>query len=149
MSGPNFTELLGSATLGSIEKPKPLPQGSYVAIIKKSEYDKSSKKQTPFVRFHMDIVQAMEDVDEAALEAYGDVSGKSIRTDFYLTEGALFQLQDFILYHIGLDLTGQTLEQAIPECVNQQVGVRIEHEASQDGQNFYARVKETFNPEDA
>lgn len=147
MSGPDFTQLLDN-NLGEIEKPKPMPQGSYVAIIKKSEFDKSSKKQTPFVRYHLELVQALDDVDEEDLQEFGEVAGKTTRVDFYLTEGALFQLQDFLLYHVGLDMEGKPLKEAIPEAINQQVGVRIKHEHSEDGQNTYARVDGTFNPEE-
>lgn len=148
MSGPDFTELLSTSKLGEIEKPKPLPPGSYVALVKRQEYDKSSKKQTPLARFYLEVQSAMEDVDAEALAAFGDVKGKTLKHDLYITESSLFMLQDFVLNHIGLDLEGKSLEEAIPECVNQLVGVRVKNEIAQDGETTYATLEGTFNPED-
>ena len=150
MSGPNFSEILSSAKLGEIEKPKPMPIGSYEANIVKIEFDKSSQKKTPLVRFHFSIVQALEDVSEDDLEEFGDVVGKKAKTDFYLTDAALHMLQDFILYHVGLDIEGTSLEEAIPQCQNNVVGIRIKHEISQrDNETVFAVVDATFSMEDA
>ncbi len=148
MSGLNFTELLQAATLGEIEKPKPVPVGSYETKIEKVEFDESSQKKTPLVRFWHEILQPLDDVSEEDLEAYGSVVGKKIKTDFYLTEAALHMLQDYILNHVGLDLSGTTLEQAIPQCVQNAVGIRIKHEISQrDGETIFAVIDSTFNVE--
>lgn len=150
MSGPDFTEILKGNTLGEIEKPKPLPVGSYIAKINGSNYDKTkSEKKTPFVRFGLEIVNALSDVNARDLEEFGDVAGKKKHVDFYLTDAALHMLQDFLLVHVGLEAEGMTLEIAIPEAQNNLVGIYIEHEvSSQDNETVYARVGRTFNPDD-
>lgn len=150
MSGPNFSEILQNATLGEIEKPKPIPIGGYEAKITKIEFDESSKKKTPFARFHFEIVQALEDVDEDDLEEFGEVAGKKTKTDFYLTEAALHMLQEFILYHVGLDVEGTSLEEAIPQCQNNVVGIRMGHQISEkDNETVFANVTATFSLEEA
>lgn len=150
MSGPDFTEILQGATLGEIEKPKPLPVGSYVAKIIGSSYDKAkNENKTPFVRFNLEVVNALSDVDEGDLEAFGEIAGKKTKVDLYLTDAALHMLQDFLLVHVGLEAEGMSLEIAIPEAQNNLVGIYIEHEVSkQDNETIFARVGRTFNPDD-
>lgn len=144
----NFANILQNATLGEIEKPKPLPVGSYVALIKQVEYGETTgEKKTPFARVNMEIVSPLSDVNEADLEEFGSVTGKKFKTDFYLTEDALFRLQDFVLEHVGLDMRGMNLDQALPQIVNNQVGIKIKHEVSKrDNTTIFAVVDATFNP---
>lgn len=143
----NFSQLLQNATLGEIEKPKPLPVGSYATIIKQIEQGESpGEKKTPYVRINAEIVAPLGDVNEADLETFGSVSGKKVKVDFYITEDSLFRLQDFILEHVGLELRGMNLDQAIGQLVNHQVGMKIKHEISKkDNQTIFAVVDGTFN----
>ena len=147
MTNPNFTAILQNAKLGEIEKPKPLPAGSYAALVKSIEQvETKGEKQTGYIRVNMEIVAPLGDVNEVDLEEFGNPSGKKIRTDFYITDDAIYRLQDFILEHIGLDMAGMSLEQAIPQMVNNQVGVKITQEISKkDPSVIYAVVSSTFN----
>ncbi len=148
MAAPKFSDILKNATIGSIEKPKPYPEGSYVALIAGIEYGETkSEKKTPYARLNLKLVQALSDVKPEELAAYGDIAGKSVRLDFYLTEDALFRLQDFILEDMGLDMKGQTLDQALPQIINNQVGIHIKHTFDEkDPSKIYTNVDKTFKP---
>ena len=139
---PNFGSILDRAP-SEIEKPKPLPQGSYITqIVGQPRFDKSSKKQTEFVEFTHKLLQAQDDVDEDELKALGGVKDKVMKNTFYLTESAAWRLKEF-LEHCGIE-EGDSLREMIEETPGKQVGVFINHEASQDGTSVFARVGKTF-----
>lgn len=148
MSTSPFASILAGATLGSIEKPKPLPAGGYIAVVKNVEFGESKgEKKTPYARVNFELLQALDDVDQAELEAAGGINGKKVRTDFYLTDASLFRFQDFILKDCALELNGMTLDQAIPQLTNQTCGVRIKQEIStKNAEDIFAIVDGTFNP---
>jgi len=152
MAKPNFAEILKGAKLGEIEKPKPLPIGSYQAMIKTIEYGETmGDKKTPYVRFNVETVQHMDDVNEVDIENAGGAEklrGKKLRVDFFLTPDAMYRLQDFVIEHVGLDsLKGVDLDQAIPQLVNNLVGIKVKHRPDKnDPEMLYAEVERTFNP---
>jgi hypothetical protein len=118
-----------------------MPVGTYLCVVQGlPRFDKSSKKQTDFVEFTLQPIQAAEDVDQEALAEMGGL--RSIRHTFYITEDAAWRLKEF-LDHCGIDLDGKSLRQGIDETPNSQVLVSLSHEASQDGTAKYARVAST------
>lgn len=130
-----------------VERPKPLPAGTYDAIVKGlPEYGESSQKKTPFCRFTLAMQAAGEDVDAEELESIGGLEGKSLKSTYYTTPDALFRLTDF-LEHCGIDLDGKTIRQAIDETPNCSVKAVITHRASEDGQQIFAEVKRTMKAE--
>lgn len=147
MSGPNFQTLLDESP-EEVVRPEPLPTGSYTAIVKMPRYDKSTKKQTPFVEFPLQVAAAGADVDDEALaDALGDakLSDKEQRVTFYLTDDAIYRLDEFH-EHCGLDLSdGQTRKARNEACVNQEVGIVVKHTTSDDGQRIFANVARTFS----
>ena len=139
---PNFGSILDRAP-SEIEKPKPLPQGSYITqIVGQPRFDKSTKKQTEYVEFTHKLLAAQEDVDEDELKALGGVKDKVMKNTFYLTESAAWRLKEF-LEHCGID-EADSLREMIEETPGKQVGIFINHEASQDGTSVFARVGKTF-----
>lgn len=153
MANPNFGALLDRAPT-EIERPKPMPVGSYITIIQGTpRYDKSAKKQTEFVEFTHKFVSAGDDVDADELkEALTSPSGETkalnevtMKNTFYLTENSLWRLKDF-LEHCGFDVNNPeaSLRKMIEETTNSEVGVVVRHEASQDGQSIFARIDKTF-----
>jgi len=141
---PSFASLLD--TPGSeIERPKPLPVGTYVCMVQGlPRFDKSSKKQTDFVEFTLKLLEAGEDVDADELKAMGGLIDKTIKDTYYITESALWRLKEF-LTNCGLDADDDTsLRELIEEAPGKQVGVVIKHEASQDGTSVFARVAKTI-----
>lgn len=144
MSNPNFAALLDEAPT-EINRPKPLPQGTYLCTVTGWETGESSKKKTPFVRFSLLVIAADDDVDAEELEASGGFEGKTLRTDYYITADAVYRLDEFH-EHCGLDITDEvSRKMRNDEVVNTQVKVYVKHRASADGESVYAEVGRTLS----
>jgi len=142
---PNFGALLDTAP-SDVERPKPMPEGSYLWVVQGlPETGKSSKKQTEFVAFNLKALQAGPDVDADELEEMGGIENKTTKATFYLTEGSLYRLKEF-LAHCGIE-EGASLRAMIEEAMNCQVGGYIRHEASNDGESIFGRLGKTFPAE--
>ena len=127
-----------------VERPKPLPAGTYDAIVKGlPEFGESSQKKTPFCRFTYVMQSAGEDVDEDELTAIGGLEGKTIRDTYYTTPDAIFRLTE-TMERMGVDPTDKTVRQMIDETPNASIRVVIGHRASEDGQQIFAEVKRTM-----
>jgi len=138
---PNFGALLDKPA-SDVERPKPLPQGSYHCVVKGlPRFDKSSKKFTEFVEFTLQPTAAGEDVDEEDLAAMGGITNKTIRATYYITEDALWRLKDF-LSHCGIEEDG-SLRNMIDQTPNCEVIAFIKHRASEDGQSVFAELAKT------
>lgn len=125
-----------------IERPKPLPVGTYVCVVKGlPRYDKSSKKLTDFVEFTLQPLQAGDDVDQEALQEMGGFVNKTLRATFYITEDAAWRLKKF-LSDLGHDVDDEktSLRQMISESAGLQVVVTVTHTSSDDGSAVYANV---------
>ena len=140
----SFASILDRAP-SEIEKPKPLPQGSYITVlVGQPRFDKSAKKQTDFVEFQHKLLSAQDDVDEDELKALGGIKDKVMKNTFYLTEGATWRLKEF-LEHCGIDMDEvESLREAVEQTPGKQVGIFINHEGSQDGTSVFARIGKTF-----
>lgn len=137
MANPNFADLLDTPSQ-DVHAPPTFPAGCWHwRIIGIPRRDKSSKKQTPFVEFTLKPLAAMEDVDQDALNEFGDFKDKTLPATFYVTEKSLFMLKDF-LDHCGIANEG-TMNDRIEETPNAEVLGWIRHEASEDGQRVFAR----------
>ncbi len=140
-TSPNFGALLDKPA-SDVERPKPLPQGSYHCIVKGlPRFDKSSKKFTEFVEFTLQPTAAGEDVDEEDLAVMGGIANKTIRATYYITEDALWRLKDF-LSHCGIEEDG-SLRNMIDQTPNCEVIAFIKHRASEDGQSVFAELAKT------
>lgn len=132
---------------------KQLPVGHYRAIVQgQPRYDKSSKKQTPFVEFQMKILEVIE-ADEEALDEYlTSADGKkkkitdcTINNVYYLTEAAAGMVLRFLDDLDGLDEeealeVKDTLEQRISEAPGKSCIITIRHEPRQSGDGMIARI---------
>lgn len=144
---PNFGSLLDTKA-DDVERPKARPEGSYLFVVKgMPRMDKSSKKQTEFVEFTLACVKAGNDVDEEMLKEAGGIADWTTRATYYLTDGALWRLKDF-LESCGITVEGRTLREALDDTPNCQVGGYIKHEPSQDGETIFARLGKTFHADD-
>jgi hypothetical protein len=143
----SFTSILDRAP-SEIEKPKPLPVGSYITqLVGQPRIDKSAKKQTEFREFTHKILSAGEDVDEDELAEYlGDrkITEMTMKNTYYITEASVWRLKEF-LEHCGIDLDAvESLNEALDETPGKQVGIFVNHEPAQDGSSFFARINKTF-----
>lgn len=103
-----------------VKRPPAAPQGTYLCTVSKFEgFMESKEKKTPFVRYMVTPVQALEDVDAARLTDV-DLTKKKLRLDFYLTEDALWRLTEFFP-KCGLDVSGHTTRELIPLVVGSMV----------------------------
>lgn len=136
-----------------VERPKPIPAGTYRCLIKqRPRFDKSSKKQTEFVEFQLTPLEAGDDVDENDLKAAltkGDGSVKkltdvSIRATYYLTEDALWRLKKFLMDDLGIDdLEEIGFRQGIDQALNREVIASVKHVPSDDGTAVFAQLAST------
>lgn len=113
----------------TVERPKPRPAGTYIAVIVGHEFDKSAQRGTPYCRFRYRLISPGDDIDPADLP--DNWNQRELRDDFYLTPDALFRLTEFLQNAVGLEISGRTLAELIPETTNQQVTVTLGHRPSQ------------------
>lgn len=141
-NNPNFSALLEKPA-DSVERPKPLPAGTYLCVVKGlPENGESTQKKTPFVRFNCQPLQAQEDVDQDALKEMGGLENKMIRDTYYVTEDALWRLKKF-LEDLGIEAEDKSIGQMISEAPGCQVLISLRHRASEDGQSVFAEVAKT------
>ena len=128
MSDSDFTSLLHKNT-AEIQRPWTLPSGTYTLLILGYEFGKSSRKETPYVRYKFQCQSFDQDVDPADLEGK-DWQKKEIRDDFYLTKDAMYRLVDFIKVS-GVNTEGRMLDELVPEAVGKTVKAAVVTEANQ------------------
>jgi hypothetical protein len=139
----NFVDALNRKA-DEVERPKPLPVGTYLCTIPgPPEMKTIGKNSTPAAEFSVKVIQPREDVDSEALLAVGGAGGKTLRLTFYLTEDALFRLKEFLVDTCGIEPGGRTLGEMIPEAVNRMFNVTVKHRPSQDGTQIYAEIAGT------
>lgn len=142
MANANFESILDQQ-VDNVEKPKPLPVGSYTWILTgQPRFDKSTKKLTNFVEFQCQCQQALDDVDAAALADMGGCQGKTRRLTFYLTDDAVYRLDEFLFEHLGLEL-GTSRKQAVAQAAGRSFVGTIRHQASEDGTRVYDNIAQT------
>jgi hypothetical protein len=152
---PKFESILDTP-VADVERPKPMPAGTYDCIVRGLyEQGESSKKKTPFVKFTYAFQAALDDVDEDELrEMLTDKDGnvtplteRTIKDTYYTTPDALFRLTD-ALEAMGIeDLENKTIRQSLSETPNCPIRVVIGHRASEDGETVFAEVKKVMKPE--
>ena len=144
MATPNFASILDEAPT-EVAAPQPMPQGTYVCIVQGVTYDKTTKKGTDYAEFTLRPVAAEADVDEDELAETGGLEGKTLRATFYLTEDAIYRLDEFHT-HCGLDIANDGLSRRTrnDECINQEVRAFVKHETSQDGSRIFARFNRSL-----
>ena len=141
MTTANFADLL-NVQADTIEKPKPLPMGTFGFVIADHEFGESAQKKTPYVQFNVSPRVAGEDVDEELLAEVKDWQGKKMRATFYLTEDSIFRLKEF-LEHCGIDIEGRTLAEGIPETTGAMFNGYVKHQTAQNGTDVFANIDST------
>jgi hypothetical protein len=143
MNAPNFSSILDKPFDSEANRPKPLPVGSYLCIVDGiPKFDKSTQQQTEYVEFTLKPVSAQGDVDQQALTEAGGLSDKTLKTTFYLTEKAVFRLDDF-LENLGLDKGTVSRKEGVSMAPGRQILAVVRHASSKDGKAIYANVDST------
>lgn len=128
----------------SIERPKPLPTGTYVCICKGLPKEGKAKTGTEFYEFNLEIVQPLDDVSEEGITAVGGVVGKSIpRATYYITEDSVWRLKKFLAEDLELEEGEKSLRQLVSETMGKQVLATIRHKPSDDGKSVFAEMAGT------
>ena len=140
---PNFQSIL-NASPTEVERPKPLPAGTYLCTVGGWESGQSSKKKTDFIKFGLKPTSAMEDVDETALHELGGLEGKNLSITFYITPDAVFMLDEF-QENCGVDMTDGTSRVArCDEIQNAQILAVVTHRIDDtDPSRTYVEVRRT------
>lgn len=139
----NFSDVLNRPA-ASIERPKPLPVGTYHCIVDgPGEQAEVGQKKTEAIIFKLRPLSAGPDVDAGALAEAGGVVGKTIRHTMYITSDAAWRLKQFLVDHLGIEAGSKTLGELVSEAPGRQVSVAIKHRAAQDGSAIYAEVAST------
>jgi hypothetical protein len=77
--------------------PKPIPAGSYKAKITKHEFGKHGKNNTDCIAFHLALISAGDDIDQAEIEnAKEDIAKATPVHRVYLTEKSEGMLKEFL-----------------------------------------------------
>lgn len=140
----NFNEIL-SVRADTIEAPKSLPPGKYLASIKSFEPGVSTQKKTPYVEIKFAVSQIIDVPSDLENEASVALSKGPIemRTSFYLSEKSMYRIVDFLEKDLGIARSGRTLGDMLTECVGMECGLLLDVEQSKDGRDFVA-IKRTL-----
>jgi len=137
----DFSKIL-SKQAEAIEKPKPLPIGTYICVNQAlPTFTGVGKNETPCAEFSLKVIAPTEDVDTAELATYGEYKGKSIRHRMFLTEGTEFRTKEELVNAFGVSEAGKNLGQMFNETINKQVMVTIKHRPSDNGEDMFAEVE--------
>lgn len=140
----NFNEIL-SVRADTIEAPKSLPPGKYLASIKSFEPGVSTQKKTPYVEIKFAVSQIIDVPSDLEAEASTALAKGPIemRTSFYLSEKSMYRIVDFLEKDLGIARSGRTLGDMLTECVGMECGLLLDVEQSKDGRDFVA-IKRTL-----
>lgn len=136
----DFSKILAKQAK-DIEKPKPLPLGTYLCNNPQlPKFIGVGKNETPCAEFGLVVLAPQDDVDPTALQEFGEVRGKSIRHRMFLTENTEHRTKEELKNAFGADENG-TLGQMFSETINRQVYVTIKHRPSEDGTEMFHEVE--------
>ena len=128
---PDFSQLLRKPA-GEAKKPPVLPMGDYPAVVRGFEFGDQNRNKTPYVRFQTSLQDWPKDSSDewTVVDGEGnatvvckddvDLSKRSMRKDFFLTEDSLWRFDEFIR-SCGINPNGRMYEEIIPEIVGQPV----------------------------
>lgn len=158
MAKTSLSDIMDRESTGTVERPKPVPVGTYLAKIKgQPEYGKTEKKGTEFIKFNAEFVEPMDDVDQDELEEWAkreDGTNKTLKgtalprggVTFYITEDAIWRLDEFF-DHLGVLEKGKKKSEMVEDAIGSEFLVTINH-VTGDNDVVYANVKSTAPVED-
>lgn len=136
----DFTSLL-EKKLDDVEAPALLPQGSYIMTVAGYRTGESAKKKTPYVEFDLKISSAMDDVDQEELAKVKNLQDKTLKTQFYLNEDALFRLKDFCK-KTGVPTEGKSFTEILSEIAGAQLIGIVNHRVNPENTDqVFAEVR--------
>jgi hypothetical protein len=97
----NFAEL-AQVRVGEVERPKPVPEGHYSAVITGPMKEHKAKSGNLAMRFPFKLLGPGDDVDAGELENAGGIPDKEFTLDFWMSPDARFRFTDFACKAQGL-----------------------------------------------
>lgn len=122
-----------------IKRPPVLPAGTYHGVVKSYEFKESKEKKTPYCEVTVGVQGPGDGIDPESVAGV-DFSKKQMRTNFFLTEDAVYRLKEF-LESCGHTTVGKTLGEVIPEMVNSAILIEVTQRNSPDGSEIFNDVK--------
>jgi len=137
----NFANLLSKAAT-DIERPKPIPVGTYLGLVAGNfETKEIGKNKTPALEFKIKLMMAQPDVSQDDLLAAGGLENKFMTARFFLTDDSMYRLKEFLVNALDIPENGRTIGQMLGDAPNKQVLVQVSHRPSDDGQQIYSEIK--------
>ena len=126
-----------------VERPRPLPQGSYEGVVISHRFDRSPKTLTPFIEYTIRPVAPMDDINMDELNEMGGIGNRTIRLTFWLTPDSKFRLKEFLE---NCDIKYEkTLYKMAEQAINCRIGIVVVHNPSKDNTQVYANISKTFS----
>lgn len=149
----NFTSMVDFSSLlkkqaGTHKKPPALVAGNYPSIISKFEVDDKNKNKTPYVRLSVKYTGWPDSVAEDQRLQEGpngmepiDLSKKQGRRDYYLTEDAIYRL-DELLHSLQIEMPeGTTYEAVLPQLVGKHVIAEVTQRMNEQDNSIFNDIK--------
>lgn len=126
----DFTALL-SKPAGEAKKPKALDAANYPGIIKSFEIGDANKNKTPYVRFHLAATgwPGEPQTDEEGKPI--DLAKRQMRRDFFLTDDALWRLDELLKDTLEIEIGGRPYAEVLPETVGRNVQMEVQQYMNQ------------------
>lgn len=141
----DFTTLLSKSS-DEVEKPEPIPAGSYDMIIVGFKSGESQQKKTPYVEIETKVIAPRDDVDMESYAKVRNPQDRTFKTQFYITEDSLFRLKDFLI-KAGFETEGRTFLEMLNEIAGRTIIGIISHRLGNDGESVYPEVKKFLKAE--
>lgn len=150
---PDFTQWLAKPA-GKAVRPPALPVEKYPGKVQAYEYGDQNNNHTPYCRYQLSLTAWPEDLPESK-KFYKDREGNEIpinlnrmrlRKDFYLTDEALWRLDEF-LRSCGISTEGKTYQEVCPQVVGTNVMVEVQHYLNQNTNEIGNQVGLVLGPE--
>lgn len=139
-----FADILNKPS-GEAPKPQTLPSGTYLTVVDGPyKPGKRGQDQTDIVDFQLKILTVIQANPDEINAIEGGIPGKTIYATFWITEKALYRLDDF-LEMLGIQ-KGLPYKQALAECPGKQIVVNLGQKPSPDGSKLYNEIKGYAKP---
>ena len=135
MPSPKFAEIMNKKA-GEAERVPPTPAGHWLFLVETPTFGTDTGgKKNDYVDFLLRPIQPMEDVEMEAVEEIGleKITKKTLHNTKYLTEDALWALDEFLENVCEIEPSGRSYKQLIPEAKGKQVVGLIIEGTSADG----------------
>jgi hypothetical protein len=149
---PDFTAWL-SRPAGKAVRPPPLPVEMYAGKVQSYEYGDNNTNKTPYVRYQLSLTEWPEDVPEEK-RVFKDREGNEVpinlqrvrlRRDFYLTDDALWRLDEF-LRSCDIEPEGHDYGEVCPQAVGCNVTIEVQQYLNRTTNELGNQVGQVFGP---